>query len=242
MKPPPVPNDPGLAAFRQHLAAVARDRVFNELARSVVPQGFFWDRDFAESFDPKKTGVENLAAAIRLEQGAGLGWQMLAEFAAEPTATGTPAAPGVLCAPGRPSFEQEEFDRLLDATSAPRRTGSSRALAVLNCTRRQAPCSRNLAATFCTSAAQIWGRRYDRSVAHGLGSDHDAQRRTRLCCARHLDVTVGAAALLRQGSDRPFAHHRICRRGKLSRRDCEPPHRCRNSRLCGNYCRSVIAP
>jgi len=111
-----VPNDPGLAALRQHLAVVARDRVFDELARSVVPQGFFWDRDFADSFDPKKTGVENLAAAIRLEQGAGLGWQMLADFAADPTATGIPAAPGVLCAPGRPSFDQEEFDRLLDAT------------------------------------------------------------------------------------------------------------------------------
>lgn len=113
---PPAPSDPSFAAFRQQLAAVAKDRVFDELARNVVPQGFFWDRDFADSFDPKKTGAENLAAAISLEHGSGIGWQTLADFAAEPSATEIPAAPGVLCAPGRPSFNQDDFDRLIDAT------------------------------------------------------------------------------------------------------------------------------
>jgi hypothetical protein len=114
--PPPAPNDPSFAAFRQNLASVARGRVFDELARNVVPQGFFWDRDFADGFDPKKSGAENLAAAIRLEQGSGIGWERLADFAAEPTATEIPAAPGVLCAPGRPAFDQDDFDRLVEAT------------------------------------------------------------------------------------------------------------------------------
>jgi hypothetical protein len=116
VKLPPPPNDASFAAFRQNLAAVAKRRVFAELARNVTPQGFFWDRDFAKSFDPRRTGAENLAAAIRLEHGSGTGWQMLAEFAAEPTASAMPAAPGVLCAPGRPNFDQGDFDRLIDAT------------------------------------------------------------------------------------------------------------------------------
>lgn len=116
VKLPPPPDDPSFAAFRQNLAAVARRRVFEELAHNVTPQGFFWDRDFAKSFDPKRTGAENLAAAIRLEHGSGTGWQMLADFAAERTASPMPAAPGVLCAPGQPNFDQDDFDRLIDAT------------------------------------------------------------------------------------------------------------------------------
>jgi hypothetical protein len=110
------PGDPSFAAFRQNLGAVAKGRVFETLARNVVSHGFFWDRDFANDFDPKRTGAENLATAIRLEQGSGAGWQMLADFAAEPTASAIPTAPGVLCAPGRPLFEQDDFDRLVDAT------------------------------------------------------------------------------------------------------------------------------
>jgi hypothetical protein len=116
VKLPPPPNDPSFAAFRQNLAAVARRRVFDELARNVVLQGFFWDRDFAKSFDPKRTGAENLATAIRLEHDSGIGWQTLADFAAEPTASTMPAVPGVLCAPGWPNFDQDDFDGLIEAT------------------------------------------------------------------------------------------------------------------------------
>jgi len=113
---PLAPSDPGFAAFRRDLGAVAKGRVFAELARKVVAEGFFWDRDFADGFDPKRSGVENLAAAIRLERSGGTGWQTLAYFAAEPTATKNTMAPDVLCAPGRPTFDQDAFDRLLDAT------------------------------------------------------------------------------------------------------------------------------
>lgn len=113
---PPAAKDASFAAFRQNLAAIAQRRVYEELARNVVAQGFFWDRDFADGFDAKKTGAENLAAAIRLEHESGSGWQLLADFAAEPTATEIPAAPGVVCAPGQPSYDQDDFDRLVDAT------------------------------------------------------------------------------------------------------------------------------
>jgi hypothetical protein len=112
----PLTTDPSFVAFRQRLAAIARSRVFEELARVVVPHGFFWDRDFANAFDPQRSGAENLAAAVRLEHGGGAGWDMLADLAAEPGTTRSPAAPGVLCAPGQPTFDQVEFDRLIDAT------------------------------------------------------------------------------------------------------------------------------
>jgi hypothetical protein len=113
---PAGPGDPSFAAFRTDLAAVARTRLFATLARYVVPRGFFWERDFAKGFDPKKSSAENLAAAISLERGSGSGWQTLAAFAAEPGATEIPASPGVLCAPAQPVFDSEDFERLTGAT------------------------------------------------------------------------------------------------------------------------------
>ncbi len=113
---PPPPNDSSFAAFRQTLAALAQRRLFEELARYVTPQGFFWDGDFAKRFEPKRTGAENLAAALGLGDGSGIGWQMLADFAAEPTASARAPAPGVVCSPAKPNFDQEDFDGLIDAT------------------------------------------------------------------------------------------------------------------------------
>jgi hypothetical protein len=124
------PADPSFATFRNDFAAVARGRVFERLARYVTVHGFFWDGDFANGFDPKKSGVENLAAAVGLERGTGGGWQTLADFAGEPSASETSASPGVLCAPARPEYDSDDFDRLTEATRSspsewvfPRATG-----------------------------------------------------------------------------------------------------------------------
>jgi hypothetical protein len=116
VKLPAPPADPSFSAFRKKLAAVARGRVFDSLAHYVAVQGFFWDRDFSNGFDPKKSGVENLAAAVGLERGTGGGWQTLVGFAEQPTASEVAAMPGVLCAPARPNFDSDDFDRLTDAT------------------------------------------------------------------------------------------------------------------------------
>jgi hypothetical protein len=130
VKLPPPPADPSFAAFRTEFAAVARGRVFDRLARDVVAHGFFWDRVFANGCVPKQSGVEKLAAAVRLERGTGGGWQILAAFADEPTASGTDGMPGVICAPARPDFDSDDFDRLTDDTRSspsewvfPRRNG-----------------------------------------------------------------------------------------------------------------------
>ena len=107
---------PASPRFGRTSPIIAAHRVFAELAGNVIAHGFFWDSDFTGSFNSKKTGAENLAAAIRLEEGSGRGWQMLADFAAEPTATEIAALPGVICAPGAPAFSQDDFDRLVDST------------------------------------------------------------------------------------------------------------------------------
>jgi hypothetical protein len=117
VKLPEPPSDASFAVFRGELAAIAKRRVYAELARLVVAYGFFWKRDFSTTFDPGKTGVENLAVAIGLERGDGLGWTTLATFAGEATAAPLATVPGIICAPARPQFDEPEYLMLLRKTA-----------------------------------------------------------------------------------------------------------------------------
>ena len=83
-----------------------RRRIYAELAPLVLAQGFFWDRDFGQRFDPRKPAVDNLAAAIALEQGNGIGWDALAAFAAEPAVEPLDSRPGVDLRAGAPGLRQ----------------------------------------------------------------------------------------------------------------------------------------
>lgn len=112
----PAPADPSYAAFRQQLAAVAKNRVHADLARLVVTHGFFWEGDAAGAFNPTARPMENLAAAIRLESGSSGGWSALAGFAAAPSAAPLPSRPNVFCAPALPEYDPVDFDQLLAAT------------------------------------------------------------------------------------------------------------------------------
>ncbi len=112
----PAPSvDAEFNAFRQELIAVAKGRVYADLARLVDPR-FFWDRDYDRAFDARKPGVDNLAAAIRLEHGDGAGWTALAALAAEDAAAPLVSRPGVGCAPAPPDYDGIAFTRLLDDT------------------------------------------------------------------------------------------------------------------------------
>ncbi|MEI7806077.1 MAG: SH3 domain-containing protein [Hyphomicrobiales bacterium] len=113
-----APDDPSLTAFRNELVAAAKGRVFSDLARLVVPRGFFWDRDFGGAFDPKRPGAENFATAIRLERAQNAGWNALLALAAETVAAKVPARPGVVCVPARPEFDEIKFDRLMETTGS----------------------------------------------------------------------------------------------------------------------------
>jgi hypothetical protein len=113
---PAASDDASFATFRAGLAAVAKRRVYAELAQLVQAQRFFWDRDFGHGFDPRKPGVDNLAAAIQLEHRNGSGWELLAAMATEATIEPLDSRPGVVCAPARPAYDGVALTRLLDKT------------------------------------------------------------------------------------------------------------------------------
>jgi hypothetical protein len=98
------------------LAAVAKERIYAELARLVQEHGFFWDHDHGHAFDPRKPAVDNLAAAVALEGHNGSGWDRLAALAGETSAEPLASRPGVVCAPARPAFDSTALARLLDTT------------------------------------------------------------------------------------------------------------------------------
>jgi hypothetical protein len=112
---PPVDNDPAFAAFRKQLgdAAAKKDRA--ALAHLVVAQNFFWmqDRDLAQKGKP---GIDNLAKAIGLDASDGSGWELLNEYANEPTAAELPEQKGVLCAPAPPGIDPKAFQALVGST------------------------------------------------------------------------------------------------------------------------------
>ena len=108
--------DPSFVAFRGAIAAAAKARIYADLEALVQPQGFFWDRDFGNGYDPKKPSVDNLAAAVALERGDGMGWDKLAGFAVEKSLEPLDSRPGVFCAPARPGYNAVEFSKLLDTT------------------------------------------------------------------------------------------------------------------------------
>jgi hypothetical protein len=115
----PAPfDDPGFAAMRKQLAAAAQKKDRSALAKLVVARGFFWENDAGTAADAKKSGIDNLSTALGLAAKDGAGWDVLAGFADEPTASpsAAPERKGVICAPADPAFDGAAFEALLDAT------------------------------------------------------------------------------------------------------------------------------
>jgi hypothetical protein len=111
-------QDAALTAFRAQVAATAKQRDKAALAALVIAKGFFWDRDGSDAADAKKSPIDNLSAAIGLENKDAAGWDMLAAFSQDPTGSASPDHPGTVCAPGDPSFDGNEMQALLDATGS----------------------------------------------------------------------------------------------------------------------------
>src|SRR6266516_4511269 len=105
---PPRQSDPSLDAFRKELGDIAKKKDRTALAGKVVAKGFFWQREDSDDADPKKSGVDNLAAALGLDAPDGSGWQALATYAADDTATPLAERKGVVCSPAMPSFNEQE--------------------------------------------------------------------------------------------------------------------------------------
>lgn len=109
-------NDPGFEAFRKQLAAAAQKKDRAALGKLTIAKGFFWDSDRGDRADKKKSGIDNLATALGLTNSDGVGWDMLASYADDPTASVAPQHKTAMCGPADPGFDLAAFGALLKAT------------------------------------------------------------------------------------------------------------------------------
>jgi hypothetical protein len=113
---PPRQSDASLDAFRKELGDIAKKKDRAALAGKVVAKGFFWQREDSNDADPKKPGVDNLAAALGLDAADDSGWQALANYAGDASAIPLPEMKGVVCSPAMPSFNEEEMEKVVQST------------------------------------------------------------------------------------------------------------------------------
>src|SRR5215470_10226577 len=108
-------GDPSFVAFRKQLGDIANRKDRAALARIVV-NNFFWMGEKGDKANKKKSGVDNLAAAIDLDAKDGSGWQTLIEAANEATLEPVPERRGIMCAPASPSFDEAAADQVAKDT------------------------------------------------------------------------------------------------------------------------------
>lgn len=113
--PQPV-NDPALEALRKQLGEISQQKDRAALAKLVVGQGFFWIGEKGDRADKRRSGIDNLAAALGLKNKDGAGWDMLASFADDPTGAPLPERKSAICAPADPAFDGKAFNDLLAST------------------------------------------------------------------------------------------------------------------------------
>ena len=112
--PPPI-ADPSFEAFRKQLADIVQRKDRAALAALVVPKGFFWEREGGNGADDRKPGIDNFAAATGLDAPDGSGWDFLADYAAEPTASPPGDRKELICAPANPVFNGDELLEVMKA-------------------------------------------------------------------------------------------------------------------------------
>jgi hypothetical protein len=110
--------DESFDAMRQQLGEAAQHKDRAAMARLVVAQGFFWQRENRNASDKRKSGFDNLSAALGLDNKEGAGWEILSGYAEDPTASPSPAHNGAMCAPAEPAFDGKELADLLKATNS----------------------------------------------------------------------------------------------------------------------------
>lgn len=108
--------DPSFDAFRKQLAEIAQRKDRAALGALIISQGFFWEREGGDGADEKKSGIDNFASATGLDNQDGSGWDFLADYAAEPTASPAGDRQDMLCAPANPVFNEDEFFDVVKAT------------------------------------------------------------------------------------------------------------------------------
>ncbi|MBI3703097.1 MAG: hypothetical protein HY244_04400 [Rhizobiales bacterium] len=109
-------SDAGLDAMRKQLGEAARRKDRAALAKLVVARNLFWWRQNRDTADKRKSGVDNLAAALGLNDKDSAGWDILAGYANDAGASPSAEYKGAYCAPADPSFNRKDFDELIKAT------------------------------------------------------------------------------------------------------------------------------
>jgi hypothetical protein len=110
---PVLLKDPSFDAFRQQLAEITQKKDRAALAR-LVAATFFWIPEDADIADKNLSAIDNLAKALELDDA--IGWESLAGYAAEMSATADPQRSGIFCAPGDTVFDERMATELFDET------------------------------------------------------------------------------------------------------------------------------
>jgi hypothetical protein len=100
-------KDPAFEAFRKELGEIVSHKDRAALAGKMVANGFFWMGEKGDKANKRKSGIDNLAAAIGLDSGDGVGWETLAAAAGETTLAPMPDKKGVMCGPAVPVFDHK---------------------------------------------------------------------------------------------------------------------------------------
>jgi hypothetical protein len=109
-------GDASFDAFRKELTDIAKKKDRAALAGKVVAKGFFWEREDTNAADAKKSGIDNLAAAVGLDAKGGSGWEVLGTYLADATAEPVPEMKGVVCSPATPQYNEKDFEQVIQAT------------------------------------------------------------------------------------------------------------------------------
>src|SRR5262252_714894 len=108
-------SDSSFAAFRKQLADIASRKDRAALARLVVGT-FFWMGERGDKADKKKSGIDNLAAAIDLDAKDGSGWEAITSAANEASLEPVPERKGIMCSPASPKFDEMAADQVAKDT------------------------------------------------------------------------------------------------------------------------------
>jgi hypothetical protein len=117
---PQPSNDPSFATFVTQLADIAMKKDRAALARVVVSANFFWIGEVngreGDKTNKRKSGMENLAAAIDLDDKVGSGWEVIAQAAKETSLEPMQQKRGVFCSPAGPVYDEKAAQQLAKDT------------------------------------------------------------------------------------------------------------------------------
>jgi len=113
--PPAEMKDADFAVLRGKIAEAAKNRDRAAIDKLVVAKGFFWEREGSDAAKGRP-GIEVLAAALGLASKDGVGWDMLASYADDPTASPAQNRKAAVCGPAEPRYDAKAFAALLKDT------------------------------------------------------------------------------------------------------------------------------